>query len=800
MKKPYKRFLAVVLAFALTGILQVAVVLAGELVATEIVADVPNGAITVRQGETVNFKIKLEVNGGISSCTKQNPGNVKVDTSYNVVGTSISSNNSSATYQFYEGGTTSYLVDATASADMNAVPGTYLTRIHIIYTNPYAQGEKLANNTTDSLKIIVIPKDTAPPEVKITSPVNGEYYRTDTVPQLKYSASDNVDGIIPSEKCQISGWNTTEEGKHEVKVTATDAAGNTGTNTIVYYIDNTPPTVNITSPENNQFLKTMPEVTFTKSSDVVYISSEDVVNELGIHTYTITAKDSAGNIGEASVTFTIDSIDPIVNILNPLNGEFYKTDSLPDSVNYSVDDANTDTSYISGYVKGFEGLHTVTVSATDKAGNTGTASATYTVDNTAPVLSINFPGNGYFKSMNLPNLSVTAEDNYDNNPRITRPEALKSAEGTHTYTITAVDSAGNITSQNITYTIDNTKPSLTVREPVEGKIYKSSDLPEEVLYTANDNSGLSPKVEASGFDKTEGTHAVTITATDAAGNVETKIINYKVDNTPPEVIITNIVEGKFYRTTDLPEMIVYDCKDNDVENPIVEASMLIKTEGRHSLTVTATDTAGNIRSKTVSYIVDNTAPVVESQNRGAVYLVNEVVKSDWKVTDNLSGISSTKGSIEKGQNIDTSSVGIKNYTVAATDRAGNEIVQTITYKVVYVFGGILQPIINNKSIFKLGSVIPVKFQLKDLSGNIITKEIGERPTIGLMKITTDILNGEMSEPYSVMASLGNEFRFDESSNQYIFNLNTKFMEKGTYDITIDLKDGSEPQIVRISSR
>ena len=49
----------------------------------------------------------------------------------------------------------------------------------------------------------------------------------------------------------------------------------------------------------------------------------------GVHTYTVTVTDSAGNVGSASVTYTVDNTAPVVTITAPLNGGFYKSANVP---------------------------------------------------------------------------------------------------------------------------------------------------------------------------------------------------------------------------------------------------------------------------------------------------------------------------------------------------------------------------------------------------------------------------------------------------------------------------------------
>lgn len=117
------------------------------------------------------------------------------------------------------------------------------------------------------------------------------------------------------------------------------------------------------------------------------------------------------------------------------------------------------------------------------------------------------------------------------------------------------------------------------------------------------------------------------------------------------------------------------------------------------------------------------------QNK-ATYILNSTINTNWQTSDELSGIAEQTGTTPSGSPIDTNTIGAHQFSVTSTDKAGNTITQTITYKIIYRFDGFLQPINDTGhaqtcgdnctiSIFKGGSTVPVKFQLKDASGNII---------------------------------------------------------------------------------
>jgi hypothetical protein len=89
------------------------------------------------------------------------------------------------------------------------------------------------------------------------------------------------------------------------------------------------------------------------------------------------------------------------------------------------------------------------------------------------------------------------------------------------------------------------------------------------------------------------------------------------------------------------------------------------------------------------------------------------------------------------------------------------------------------------SVFKLGSTIPVKFKLTGAcagSPNIVAR-------IYLAKITNSIIGSDIEAISTSAADSGNMFRYDGNSGQYIFNLATKPLSAGTWQIRIDLGDG-----------
>jgi hypothetical protein len=94
----------------------------------------------------------------------------------------------------------------------------------------------------------------------------------------------------------------------------------------------------------------------------------------------------------------------------------------------------------------------------------------------------------------------------------------------------------------------------------------------------------------------------------------------------------------------------------------------------------------------------------------------------------------------------------------------------------FAWSGVLQPINSDgSSIFKLGSTVPVKFDLTGLCAGMSTLNA----RIFLAKITDGILGSEMEAVSTAASDSGNTFRYDAASGQYIFNLSTKAISSGT---------------------
>ncbi len=215
-----------------------------------------------------------------------------------------------------------------------------------------------AQNTsglTSSAAIVVTfspTTDPTAPTVTIASPTSASTY-TSTSASLSLSgtASDNVgvtqvtwtnSGGGSGTATGTSAWSisgiTLASGSNTITVTAKDAAGLTGSDTLVvtYSSDTTAPTITITSPTSaTTYTSTsaslslsgtasdnvgVTQVTWTNSgggSGTATGTSSWSVSGItlanGTNTITVTAKDAAGNTGRASLTVNYDIKPPVIS-------------------------------------------------------------------------------------------------------------------------------------------------------------------------------------------------------------------------------------------------------------------------------------------------------------------------------------------------------------------------------------------------------------------------------------------------------------------------------------------------------
>jgi hypothetical protein len=149
----------------------------------------------------------------------------------------------------------------------------------------------------------------ADPTIAITTPTEGAFFGLNqaVTPLFTCTASPGA-GIT-----ECSGLvDTSTEGPHTFTVTATDDLPSTATASVNYFVDGTKPTVTITAPAEGAAFYVGQAVTPTATcADAASGVATCVVPAAldtaapGPHTLTVTAADAVGNVGTASVGYTV---------------------------------------------------------------------------------------------------------------------------------------------------------------------------------------------------------------------------------------------------------------------------------------------------------------------------------------------------------------------------------------------------------------------------------------------------------------------------------------------------------------
>ncbi|GAA0504941.1 beta strand repeat-containing protein [Deinococcus depolymerans] len=527
-----------------------------------------------------------------------------------------------------------------ASGDVTWAPmnGTYTLRAT-------ATDKTGRTNTTtlSGIKVNLTSSDATPPTVAL-SPIPATPQRATVT--VTATANDNDSGVakvdlydggtlIESKATGVGGkytfsLDTTKlsDGPHTLRAIAFDNAGLSSETSASLTVDNTAPVVNWISPADGAVTRgevtlnaTTNEGTVTYTVDGMPLTGNKATfSSDGTHTITATAQDAAGNRTSSTIRVTSDATAPIAQITGPTAGSTLTsnpvtitvtgndTGSGVSSLEVFARDTATNTSTSVGTVNGASGTVTwtptsgtydLTVIATDKAGNKGAASTPVNVtvklatadisppefDKTAPTATfsrgvITLDGfvkdpesgisqvtlfNGGVRLNATPSLSVQP----DGRTRYALTLDSKTlADGTYTLTIQATNGVGLVSNQDVPVNVNNAAPTVTISNPQNGALLgKNSDLTVKATgtdTTPGDTLTYEYSVDGGAFatfdpaqtqtplklpTPTDGTHTLTVRATDKAGNTGTTTSTYTYDGTAPTVQITSPTQGQMFTST-----------------------------------------------------------------------------------------------------------------------------------------------------------------------------------------------------------------------------------------------------------
>lgn len=460
---------------------------------------------------------------------------------------------------------------ATASDDLSSsiavtTSGSIDTSIPGSQNITYSATGSLGNSVNVIRVVTVV--DPNSPVITLNGSASIDLNVGDTYVEQGATAIDNVD---PSVTVIISGSvDTSTPGTYTISYSASDSEGNTSVaqRTIVVS-DVTAPAITLNGSANIDldFNDTYIEQGATATDDVdasVTVITSGAVNTAVPGTYIIvySATDNAGNNATEIRTIEVsDVIAPVITITGDINIALNIGDTYTEQGATATDDVDgTATVTTSGAVNtALPGTYIITYSATDNAGNNSTVDRTIVVsDVTAPVITLTGPAN-ITLGINVPYVEqgATATDDVDDPVTVTiSGTVVISALGTYEIHYDATDSSLN-NAIRVTRTVmvaDITDPVVTLNGASAITITVGDSFSDPGATALDDVNGvLGVAVTGPPVSKLRlrvGTHILTYTATDAAGNIGSNSLTVTVDPLVPTAPLndTGVTFGGNYPT------------------------------------------------------------------------------------------------------------------------------------------------------------------------------------------------------------------------------------------------------------
>jgi hypothetical protein len=280
-----------------------------------------------------------------------------------------------------------------------------------------------------------------------------------------------------------------------------------------------------------------------------------------------------------------------------------------------------------------DGTYTIVASETNAAGNTGTASLTFTLDTAAPAVTESL----------VQDTGASSSDKITSNPALTGsgdPNAVVHftvdgvaiaataaanssggwtftstgvADGTHTIVASETDVAGNTGNASLSIDLDTTPPMVTegLSSPTSAGPNSFSDVisgtadPNAIISFAIVGSAISGTTAANAngnwtfiaTDLSSGFHTAVASETDAAGNFGSTSLTFDLNATPGAVIVGTVSDDVIYALGGNATITGGPRNDTIIGGPGTNTSVYTGTSNYYTVTVTAGVPAITVQDK-----------------------------------------------------------------------------------------------------------------------------------------------------------------------------------------------------------
>jgi hypothetical protein len=422
--------------------------------------------------------------------------------------------------------------------------------------------------------------------------------------------------------------NRSDDGSHVLHFSATDSLGDPpGSADFNFTLDTAPPIISITSPAQNATeggnFTLRGQVTDGTSGVALLSAALDSASPAplsvdsqghfslptslaldgtvdGPHVVHLRATDAAGNVSTSDFDFTLQTTKPVITFTGAASGlltndNMTLTGQVTDgqqkitSLTYAVDSGAfssvpidssgnfTVPATIFALDGSADGQHTIHVEAKDALGRTTQNDFHFTLDTTAPVITVTSPAANAVTKSNI-TLTGTASDaaggvaslsaavdssdyaplGLDSQGGFGFPTTLAlggAADGPHAVYLQAIDKAGNVTNTEFDFTLDTTGPTITFSGVSSGQATNHNlALSGQVADAISGAASLADAVDSGAYNSVsfdasgnfalpattfaldgsaDGPHTIHVKATDTLGNSTLVDFNFTLDTRPP---------------------------------------------------------------------------------------------------------------------------------------------------------------------------------------------------------------------------------------------------------------------------
>lgn len=300
---------------------------------------------------------------------------------------------------------------------------------------------------------------------------------------------------------------------------------------------------------------------------------------------------------------------------------------------------------------------------------------TWDDDTTAPVVTITSPTDGFETTDSSVDVFFTVTDFGGGvTCDLGDGDAVPLDFGSNTITVSCEDGAGNIGTDSVTVIrLDVTPPVVTITAPTNGTITASSSV--TLNYTVSDDTATNCTLaDGASIPLNAGANAITVVCTDEFGNIGFDSVSVIRDNNPPVVTIVAPLDGTITNASSTPLNFSVINDFGSVSCDRVDGAAVALSEGLNTITVSCTDTAGNVGSDSIDVTRDSIAPSLT-----ITAPLDGSTTTDASTTVNFTVTDATAVSCVPADG-DTVALSFGSNTIAVTctDAAGNATTESVT--------------------------------------------------------------------------------------------------------------------------